>query len=58
MTVNGQTIWENCNDAPSWNAEVIRPIDKPLAASGGIAVLRGNLAPTARCSSPRPPRRS
>jgi len=45
MTVNGKTIWENCNDAPCWNAEVIRPIDKPLAASGGIAVLRGNLAP-------------
>ena len=45
MTVNGKTIWENCSDAPQWNAEVIRPIDKPLAASGGIAVLRGNLAP-------------
>jgi dihydroxy-acid dehydratase len=45
MTVNGKSIWENCNDAPCWNAEVIRPIDKPLAASGGIAVLRGNLAP-------------
>ena len=45
MTVNGKTIWENCNDAPRWNAEVIRPIDRPLAASGGIAVLRGNLAP-------------
>ena len=45
MTVNGKTIWENCNDAPLYNAEVIRPIDKPLAASGGIAVLRGNLAP-------------
>jgi len=45
MTVNGKTIWENCSDAPRWNAEVIRPIDKPLAASGGIAVLRGNLAP-------------
>jgi dihydroxy-acid dehydratase len=45
MTVNGKTIWENCYDAPRWNAEVIRPIDKPLAASGGIAVLRGNLAP-------------
>ena len=45
MTVNGKTIWENCSDAPRWNAEVIRPIDKPLAAGGGIAVLRGNLAP-------------
>jgi L-arabonate dehydrase len=45
MTVNGKTIWENCQDAPRWNTEVIRPVDKPLAASGGIAVLRGNLAP-------------
>ena len=32
-------------DAPNYNADVIRPIDRPLAASGGIAVLRGNLAP-------------
>jgi dihydroxyacid dehydratase/phosphogluconate dehydratase len=45
MTVNGRTIWENCNDAPLWNSEVIRPFDRPVAASGGIAVLRGNLAP-------------
>ena len=45
MTVNGLTIWENCADAPRWNTEVIRPIDRALAASGGIAVLRGNLAP-------------
>ena len=33
------------SDAPNYNAEVIRPFDKPLAAHGGIAVLRGNLAP-------------
>jgi L-arabonate dehydrase len=45
MTVNGNTIWENCRDAPRWNAEVVRPIDRPLAANGGMAVLRGNLAP-------------
>ena len=45
MTVNGKTLWENCHDAPRWNTEVIRPVDRPLAASGGIAVLRGNLAP-------------
>ncbi len=45
MTVNGQTIGENCKDAPTWNTEVIRPFDRPLTASGGIAVLRGNLAP-------------
>ena len=45
MTVNGQTIGENCKDAPTWNTEVIRPFERPLTASGGIAVLRGNLAP-------------
>jgi L-arabonate dehydrase len=45
LTVNGKTIWENCQTAPNWNAEVIRPFDKPLVEHGGIAVLRGNLAP-------------
>jgi L-arabonate dehydrase len=45
LTVNGKTIWENCQAAPNWNAEVIRPFDKPLVEHGGIAVLRGNLAP-------------
>ena len=35
-------------DAPSYNPEVIRPLDKPLTAEGGIAVLRGNLAPAGR----------
>ena len=44
VTVNGKTIWENCKDAKTWNAEVIRPFEKPLVESGGIAVLRGNLA--------------
>jgi dihydroxy-acid dehydratase len=44
-TVNGRTLWENVREAPSWNAEVIRPLDRPLTAHGGIAVLRGNLAP-------------
>jgi L-arabonate dehydrase len=45
LTANGRTIWENSQDAACWNEEVIRPIDKPLTKSGGIAVLRGNLAP-------------
>ena len=45
LTVNGKTIWENCQTAPNWNPEVIRSLDKPLLAHGGIAVLRGNLAP-------------
>jgi dihydroxy-acid dehydratase len=45
LTVNGKTIWENCQTAPNWNSEVIRPLEKPLVEHGGIAVLRGNLAP-------------
>lgn len=45
LTVNGKTIWENCQAAPNWNPEVIRPSEKPLATHGGIVVLRGNLAP-------------
>jgi L-arabonate dehydrase len=45
ITVNGRTIWQNCQDAKTWNAEVIRSFEKPLVESGGIAVLRGNLAP-------------
>ncbi len=45
LTVNGKTIWENCQTAPNWNSEVIRSLEKPLLAHGGIAVLRGNLAP-------------
>jgi L-arabonate dehydrase len=45
LTVNGRTVWDNCRDARVWNSEVIRPFDKPLTAHGGIAVLRGNLAP-------------
>lgn len=44
-TVNGQSIWDNCKDAPNWNKEVIRSIDNPLVAHGGVAVLKGNLAP-------------
>ncbi len=51
-TVNGHTLWENCEGAANWNPEVIRPIDKPLAAHGGIAVLRGNLAPSGAVLKP------
>ena len=45
MTVNGQTIWENSKDAGNYNEDVIRPYERGLVKSGGIAVLRGNLAP-------------
>ncbi|WP_077032607.1 IlvD/Edd family dehydratase [Pelomonas sp. KK5] len=45
LTVNGHSLWDNVKDAPNYNDEVIRPLDKPLIADGGICVLRGNLAP-------------
>ena len=45
LTANGQSIWDNVKDAPQYNDEVIRPLDRPLTADGGICVLRGNLAP-------------
>ncbi|MEJ1157229.1 L-arabinonate dehydratase [Prosthecomicrobium sp. N25] len=45
MTVTGRTLGENFADAKVWNDDVIRPLDRPIAAGGGIAVLRGNIAP-------------
>src|SRR6185369_14993817 len=45
VTANGQTIWANVVEAVNYNPEVIRPMTKALTESGGIAVLRGNLAP-------------
>ncbi|MBV7565293.1 L-arabinonate dehydratase [Pseudomonas sp. sia0905] len=45
LTASGQTIWEEVKDVRNWNEDVIRPVDKALTAKGGIAVLRGNLAP-------------
>ena len=45
MTANGRTLWENCSDAQTWNRDVIFPVDRPFKPNGGIAVLRGNLAP-------------
>lgn len=45
MTVTGHSIGENYADATNWNEEVIRPIDRPYDQTGGIAVLKGNLAP-------------
>jgi dihydroxy-acid dehydratase len=52
LTVNGRTQWENCQDAPNWNSEVIRPFDNPVVAQGGIAVLKGNLAPNGAVLKP------
>jgi dihydroxy-acid dehydratase len=44
-TVSAKTIGELYSEAPIYNHEVIRPIDNPFSKTGGIAVLRGNLAP-------------
>jgi len=52
MTVNGRTIWDNASTTEVYNAEVIRPFDAPLTAGGGIAVLRGNLAPSGAVIKP------
>jgi dihydroxy-acid dehydratase len=45
LTVSGGCIWDEVKDAQNWNEDVIRPLDNPLTQSGGIAVLKGNLAP-------------
>jgi dihydroxy-acid dehydratase len=44
-TVNGHTIWDNVKDAVNYNPQVITPVASPFKRHGGIAVLRGNLAP-------------
>ena len=45
MTVTGQTLADNIGDAIVHNDDVIRPLDNPLIARDGLAVLHGNLAP-------------
>lgn len=45
LTANGKTLWENNEQAPCYNDEVIRTLENPLCANGGICILRGNLAP-------------
>lgn len=45
MTVTGKTVGENIKDCANLNPEVIRPLDNPYSTTGGLAVLRGNLAP-------------
>lgn len=45
MTVTGKTVGENIKGAVNKNHNVIRPIDNPYSETGGLAVLKGNLAP-------------
>ena len=45
MTVSGKTLGEQIACAKNYNPEVIRPFDNPYSATGGLMILRGNLAP-------------
>ncbi len=45
MTVTGKTVGENIEGCENKNPEVIRPIDNPYSETGGLAILKGNLAP-------------
>ena len=45
MTVTGKTVGENIKDAVNRNPEVIRLVENPYSKTGGLAVLKGNLAP-------------
>ena len=45
MTVTGKTMGENIKNSINLNPEVIRPVENPYSQTGGIAVLKGNLAP-------------
>ena len=45
MTVTGKTVGENIKNCENKNPQVIRTVENPYSATGGIAVLRGNLAP-------------
>jgi L-arabonate dehydrase len=52
LTVSGETAWEQVREATNWNEDVILPVDKALTQQGGIAVLRGNLAPAGAVLKP------
>lgn len=52
LTVSGETLWDEVKDARNWNEDVIRPVDRALTPHGGIAVLRGNLAPSGAVIKP------
>jgi dihydroxy-acid dehydratase len=52
LTVTGKPLVDTLDDAPIWDAQVIRPRGEPLVEHGGIAVLRGNLAPSGAVIKP------
>lgn len=45
LTVSGETIWDEVKGVRNWNEDVILPVERALTSQGGIAVLKGNLAP-------------
>jgi dihydroxy-acid dehydratase len=52
VTANGKTVGDNIRDAKIYNEDVILPRNRPLAPEGGVAVLRGNLAPNGAVIKP------
>lgn len=52
LTVSGASIWDEVREAVNHNPDVILPVDKALTQQGGIAVLKGNLAPNGAVIKP------
>ena len=52
LTVSGETMWDQVKDVRNWNEDVILPTEKALTQSGGVAVLKGNLAPNGAVLKP------
>jgi len=52
ITVSGGSIWDEVREVRNWNEDVIRPVENALTQQGGIAVLRGNLAPNGAVLKP------
>ncbi len=52
LTVSGSSVWEEVSEVCNWNEDVILPVEKALTRQGGIAVLRGNLAPSGAVLKP------
>jgi dihydroxy-acid dehydratase len=52
LTVSGQTMWDQVKDVQNHNEDVILPADKALTQSGGIVVVKGNLAPNGAVLKP------
>lgn len=52
LTVSGQTMWEQVKDVQNHNEDVILPAEKALTQSGGVVVVKGNLAPNGAVLKP------